>query len=81
MSMAVAMLTTIDNPYDPFVQFEEWYAFDTGKGYNSCSYLDRIANTSNDLSDTEYNAHIEQAIDEIVELDLLGLYKKVILEP
>ncbi len=26
-------LTTVDNPYDPFTQWDEWYAYDEGKGY------------------------------------------------
>ena len=40
------MLTTIDNPFDPFEQFTSWLLFDEEKGYHSCSYLGRIARTS-----------------------------------
>lgn len=75
--MQAFALTTVDNPFDPFEQFEEWYNFDTNKGYNSCSYLDRIARTSNQLSDEENNREIERAIDEIIKLDFTHKYKKV----
>lgn len=77
--MRIAMLTTIDNPYDPFDQWDEWYNFDTNvKGYNSCSYLARIANTSSDQSELDQNLEIEEAIDEIVKLNVLGIYRKVV---
>jgi hypothetical protein len=69
-------LTTIDNPYDPFKQFTPWFLFDSQHGYNSCSYLGRIANTSDQLSDEENDAEIERAIDEIVRLDFMNLYVK-----
>ena len=75
--MKAVMLTTIDNPYDPFTQFDEWYAFDEQKGYHTCSLLARIANTSEELSETEIAYAQEQAIDEIIELNILGLYKKI----
>ena len=71
------MLTTIDNPFDPFDQFDSWYQFDCDKGYNSCSYLSRIAHTSNQLSDAENEKEIERAIDEIIKYDFMNLYKKV----
>ena len=70
-------LTTVDNPFDPFEQFEEWYNFDSDKGQYSCSYLDRIARTSDQLSDEENNKEIERAIDEIIKLDFMHMYKKV----
>ena len=71
------MLTTFDNPFDPFEQFNEWFLFDVEKGYNTCSYLARIVKDSNELSEQESNDATEQAIDEIIESDFLNIYKKV----
>ncbi len=71
------MLTTIDNPYDPFEQFTHWFLFDAEKGYNSCAYLARIARTSDQLSDEENSKEIERAIDEIIKYDFRNIYKKV----
>jgi hypothetical protein len=78
--MKVCALTTVDNPYDPINQFDEWYVFDTQKGYNSCSYLARIARTSDQLTDKENAQEIERAIDEIVKYDFMNIYKKVTRE-
>lgn len=75
--MSKCALTTIDNPFDPFDQFDQWFQFDTDKGYNSCSYLDRIAHTSDQLSDEENEAEIERAINEIIKYDFMNIYKKV----
>ena len=71
------MLTTFDNPFDPFEQFTSWFMFDTEKGYNSCDYLGRIAKTSDSFSDEENDAEIERAIDEIIQYDFMNIYKKV----
>ena len=70
-------LTTVDNPFDPFKDFDQWFLYDSSKGYNSCSYLARIAKLSDDMSEKEADAEIERAIDEIVTLNPLGIYKKV----
>ena len=71
------MLTTFDNPFDPFEQFVSWNLFDIEKGYNTCSYLSRIANLSEDMSQKEENDEIERAIDEIIRYDFMNIYKKV----
>lgn len=75
--MMKCMLTTFDNPYDPFEQFDSWYMFDLDKGYNSSSYLDRIARTSDQLTEEENDKEIERAIDEIIKYDFMNIYKKV----
>lgn len=75
--MNESRLTTIDNPYDPFEQFSSWYMFDIEKGYNSCAYLGRIANTSDQLSEEENYLEVERAIDEIIKYDFMNIYKKV----
>ena len=71
------MLTTFDNPFDPFEQFTSWFMFDVEKGYNSCGILARIANLTDDMSDQEVNDEIERAIDEIIQYDFMNIYKKV----
>lgn len=71
------MLSTNDNPYDPFDDFDSWYRFDMDKGYNSCAYLDRIARTSDQLTEEENNKEIERAIDEIIKFDFMNIYIKV----
>lgn len=71
------MLTTIDNPFDPFEQFHSWFLFDVEKCYNTCAYLGRIARTSEQMSDEENDIEVERAIDEIIKYDFLNIYKKV----
>ena len=71
------MLTTFDNPFDPFEQFTSWFLFDVEKGYNTCSYLARIAQISDDFTQKETNEEIEKAIDKIISCDPFNIYKKV----
>jgi len=68
------MLTTLDNPFNPFVQWDQWFAFDMRQGYNTCAYLARIVKTSHELSEVEEALAINQAIQEILELNSLGIY-------
>lgn len=72
-----SMLTTIDNPYNPFTEFDKWYNYDVIHGYNSCDYLARISKTSEELPENLNQIEIERAIDEIVELNVNGMYTKV----
>lgn len=71
------MITTFDNPYDPAEQFDAWYRYDQDKGYGTCSYLARIAHTSDQLTEIENDAELERAIDEIIKYDFMNMYKKV----
>lgn len=71
------MLTTTDNPYNPFTQFDEWFAFDERHGYHTCGYLARIAKDSSDLSPEDQNYAVNQAIDEILKYNIYGNYIKV----
>lgn len=75
--MIITMLTTVDNPYNPFTENNEWEVFDQRAGYHTTSYLARIVKTSSDLSESDQDAAIEDAINQIVELNILGLYRKV----
>ena len=75
--MSKCALTTIDNPFDPFDQFDSWLTFDLDRKYNSCAFLARIAKTSDQLSEEENDREIERAIDEIVKYDVTNLFMKV----
>lgn len=71
------MLTTIDNPWNPFKNWDEWFAFDRQHGYDTPGYLARITRMSIDLSDADQEQVISNAIDEIVQLNIRGIYKKI----
>ena len=65
-------VTTADNPFNPFTQWDEWYFYDLSKGYSTCERLDRLSNTSSQLSDELNNEELEQAIDQLVEVGAVG---------
>ena len=71
------MLTTIDNPFNPFDDFTSWFMYDVESGYNTCAYLARIAKTSDQLTEKENDEEIERAIDEIILHDFMNVYVKL----
>ena len=75
--MDKVMLTTIDNPYDPFEQFVNWFLFDVEKGYNTCSRLGRLVQFTDDMTQQEMDAEEERVMDIIIKYDFLDIYKKV----
>ena len=76
-------LTTIDNPFDPFDQFSEWFVYDITHGYNTCNRLASLASTSEQLSDAEIATIKDEAMLELIKtgaIDKQGNiieYKKV----
>lgn len=75
--MALHMLTTVDNPYNPFTHFDEWLQFDESSGYYTTQYLARLTLYSGDLSDADQSNAIEFAINEVVSENINGMYKKI----
>lgn len=71
------MLTTKDNPWNPFTNFDEWYAWDISHGYYTSAYLARIAVDSPDISAAQSRRAVNDAIDEIISYNLTGNYVKV----
>lgn len=71
------MITTKDNPYNPFEDFDSWFMYDIEKGYNTCSYLARIGKLEDDMTQKEIYEEIDRAIDEIITLNPLDIYIKV----
>lgn len=77
MKISQHKLTTIDNPFDVFDEYEKWLAYDQNVGHFTNELLGRVVYFSDDLSEVDQNLAVEQAIDEIVELDPFLKYKKV----
>lgn len=71
------MLTTNDNPFSPFTQFDDWDRFDRDHGYHTIAYIARIMIDSPTLPEDVRNQAFESAIDEIMEINVTGMYKKV----
>lgn len=70
------MLTTSDNPFNPYTHWDEWYAYDVGAGYHTPAYLARIVRSSDELSESDQSLAIKDAIDEILAYNLTGNYVK-----
>lgn len=60
------MLTTFDNPFNPFDDFERWWKQDLLLGYDTCGLLARSSNTSDVVSDSVNDEAILRAMKEIV---------------
>lgn len=73
-----AMLSTIDNPFDPCTNFEAWFLYDIQTGHNCCSVLAQVARISDRMCQEEVEREVERAIDEIVLNDETNLYVKVV---
>lgn len=73
--MRKCFITTKDNPHDPYEEFDAWYRYDMDHGYDSCGLLDRVARTSDQLTEQENDREIERAIKEIIKYDVLDLYR------
>jgi hypothetical protein len=71
------MLTTVDNPWNPFTQFDEWMAFDYAHSYHTMELLARITFDSEELSDADQAQALQEGIDEVVRENVSGMYRKV----
>ncbi len=70
-------VTTIDNPYDPIDQFDEWYAFDRQHDYRTCERLAILCKSFDYMSALDEQQAVEDAVDRLCELNPIGLYKKI----
>ena len=68
------MLSTSDNPWNPWTHFTEWEAWDMQAGYFTLPYLARVTVSSDELSDADQELAVSLAIEEIVRLNINGMY-------
>lgn len=73
------MLTTFDNPFNPFTDFDRWFKEDLRLNHHCCELLSLNANTSNAFSDEKNDQIIIEAIDDICRRSPT-LYRKVTKE-
>lgn len=78
MSKDVA-ITTEDNPFDPFTEFDSWLSYDVQMGYSTCEKLAAIViNWPQALSDDENKYFVEEGIDELVKRKCYGKNGQVV---
>lgn len=73
-------VTTIDNPFNPFDNFDAWFQFDVEKGYYTSSKLARLTHLTDDMTEKEENEEVERAVNRLIEIDPLDIYIKVTRE-
>lgn len=71
-------LTTIDNPFDYFTDFKNWYNFDAVvMGYHTCETIDRLTYTDETMTQQEVNEEIKDIVDKFLDIDISGMYKRI----
>ncbi len=75
MFMKEPMLTTLDNPHNPFTEWDEWYVYDMAR-YNTCGLLARITFPNDEIDDLA----TEIAMREVAANSLSGLHVVVTSE-
>ena len=60
-------LTTYDNPYNPFTQWDDWYKWDTDNHYYTPELLDRYINDEDAMDDIERAQLEARAINTILD--------------
>lgn len=72
------MLTTVDNPFNPFTDWDDWFAYDESKGYRTCSLVANLSRNSSCLSYEEQQKSNALVLDSILSMDCCGIYKLVV---
>lgn len=77
MSTRNYMVTTADNKWNPFTQFEEWLAYDSNHGYNTPQWIDCFCMTSSNLEEFIIEDDVANATKAFLELNPYGIHYKV----
>ena len=71
-----SMLTTFDNPFNPFTEFDRWWKEDLLLGHDCCGLLANESNVSDVSSDEVNDKAIIEAMERIVKREPM-VYKIV----
>ena len=64
------LITTIDNPYNPHTQWDEWYTWDVEHGYDTISKVGRVSFATTEIDDDDG----ELAQQHLVRTDPTEMY-------
>lgn len=70
-------ITTLDNMYNPFTQYERWSEYDREKQYNTEQWLAFFARSSPYLEEDELQEEEEHAARRLLEVNPFGIHVKV----
>lgn len=68
------LLTTVDNPINPFVDFDAWHSEDLRLGHDTCGLIARLYVDYPDMSEYEQVVEYARVIREVFRIDVLNEY-------
>ena len=68
------MLTTVDNPWNPFTHFDEWREYDESSGWQTLALLGRVVLTSDEMSEADQDVAVLDAMKEIIQENVSGVH-------
>lgn len=71
------MLTTIENPFNPFKNFENWLKFDREKNHFTLELIDRFTLSRTSFTEEFDRMMYDWALEDIIESDFEGKYRIV----
>lgn len=74
MADADVMLTTVDNPWNPFTHFDEWREYDESSGYHTLALLGRVTVSSDEMSESDQDLAVLDGMKEIVRENVSGIH-------
>ena len=75
--MAQCLLTTFDNPINPFTDRDQWLEFDNSHGYHTDQLLAAFNEASSMMEDDEYEYETNLAIDHLLTINPSGMHYKL----
>ncbi len=68
------LLTTLDNPFNPFTDFANWYQCDVTLGYNTCSLIARLLPPIDGLPPKLEHLLYLSTVRTIIDIDVTNQY-------
>lgn len=68
------LVTTVDNPINPFVDFTGWMNLDIAMGYDTCGLVNQMFMGYDNMSDEDQAIEYARMIRDLFTNDPLGVY-------